>query len=121
MMPATVRRAALGLVAAVAAAAMIALPQAPGGTGGGDLVALVDPLIGTGGEGHTFPGATVPFGMVQFSPVSIRGGPGGYRFTNSVLKGFSLTRLSGSGCTNYGDVPLLPTTRRVIVAPPQAP
>ena len=74
-----------------------------------DPVSLVDPFIGTEGNGHTFPGADVPFGMVQFSPVSVGGGPGGYEFDDSRLSGFSLTRLSGAGCTNYGDVPLTPT------------
>ena len=74
-----------------------------------DPVSLVDPFIGTEGNGHTFPGADVPFGMVQFSPVSVGGGPGGYEFDDSRLRGFSLTRLSGAGCTNYGDVPLMPT------------
>ena len=48
--------------------------------------------------------------MVQFSPVSADGGPGGYVYDASRLSGFSLTRLSGAGCTNFGDVPLMPTT-----------
>jgi predicted alpha-1,2-mannosidase len=74
-----------------------------------DPVSLVDPFIGTEGNGHTFPGADVPFGMVQFSPVSVGGGPGGYEFDDTRLRGFSLTRLSGAGCANYGDVPLMPT------------
>jgi predicted alpha-1,2-mannosidase len=75
-----------------------------------DAVGFVDPFIGTDGNGHTFPGAAVPFGMVQFSPVTPDGGAGGYDYSSARLSGFSLTRLSGSGCTNYGDVPLMPTS-----------
>jgi predicted alpha-1,2-mannosidase len=82
---------------------------------GADPVGLVDPFIGTGGNGHTFPGAAVPFGMVQFSPVTSDGGAAGYDYSSARLSGFSLTRLSGSGCTNYGDVPLMPTS-----GPPQS-
>lgn len=96
------------LVAAVAAA-LVALVASP--VAAGDPAALVDPLIGTEGNGHTFPGADVPFGMVQFSPVSVGGGPGGYEYTERRLRGFGLTRLSGAGCTNYGDVPMLPITQ----------
>ena len=76
-----------------------------------DPVALVNPMIGTDGNGHTFPGADLPFGMVQFSPVTVGGGPGGYQYAESRLRGFGVTRLSGAGCTNFGDVPLMPTTR----------
>jgi predicted alpha-1,2-mannosidase len=76
-----------------------------------DPVALVDPMIGTDGNGHTFPGADLPFGMVQFSPVTVGGGPGGYQYSESKLSGFGVTRLSGAGCTNFGDVPLMPMTR----------
>lgn len=76
----------------------------------GDPARLVDPLIGTGGNGHTFPGAAVPFGMVQFSPVTSQREPGGYRYGDRRIRGFALTRLSGAGCTNYGDLPLMPTT-----------
>ena len=55
-----------------------------------DPVSLVDPFVGTEGNGHTFPGADVPFGMVQFSPVSVGGGSGGYEFDDARLSGFSL-------------------------------
>jgi predicted alpha-1,2-mannosidase len=78
-----------------------------------DLAAFVNPLIGTDGNGNTFSGADVPFGMVQLSPVTVGGGAGGYRYSDQRLSGFAVTRLSGSGCTNYGDLPLLP-----ILAPP---
>jgi predicted alpha-1,2-mannosidase len=79
--------------------------------GAADPAALVDPLIGTGGvrAGATFPGAVVPFGMVQFSPVSAAApGYAGYRYADRTIRGFALTRLSGAGCVNYGDFPLMP-------------
>ncbi len=67
----------------------------------------VNPFIGTGGHGHTFPGATVPFGMVQLSPdTRIDGswdGCGGYHYSDSVVYGFSHTHLSGTGVSDYGD------------------
>lgn len=72
---------------------------------------FVNPFIGTGGHGHTFPGATVPFGMVQLSPdTRLEGWDGcsGYHFTDSLLYGFSHTHLSGTGVGDYGDVLLMP-------------
>jgi predicted alpha-1,2-mannosidase len=74
---------------------------------------LVNPFVGTGGDaGHTFPGAVVPSGMVQFSPVSAAtASPGGYRYDDHTLRGFALTRLSGAGCANLGDLPIMPLTR----------
>lgn len=79
-----------------------------------DLSAFVDPFVGTGGDaGHTFPGAVLPSGMVQFSPVSGRtSSPGGYRYDDHTIRGFALTRLSGTGCANLGDLPIMPLTRR---------
>ncbi len=72
----------------------------------------VDPLVGTGGHGHTFPGATVPFGMVQLSPdTRVDGswdGCSGYHYSDSVIYGFSHTHLSGTGCSDYGDIMLMP-------------
>jgi predicted alpha-1,2-mannosidase len=73
----------------------------------------VNPFIGTGGHGHTFPGATVPFGMVQLSPdTRLEGWDGcsGYHHTDSVVYGFSHTHLSGTGVSDYGDILLMPTT-----------
>lgn len=77
-----------------------------------DPAALVNPFVGTGGDaGHTFPGAVLPFGMVQFSPVSAHtASPGGYRYDDRTIRGFALTRLSGAGCSNLGDLPILPLT-----------
>jgi predicted alpha-1,2-mannosidase len=72
----------------------------------------VNPFIGTGGHGHTFPGATVPFGMVQLSPdTRIDGswdGCSGYHYSDSLLYGFSHTHLSGTGVSDYGDILLMP-------------
>ncbi|QNN45371.1 glycoside hydrolase family 92 protein [Thermomonas brevis] len=78
--------------------------------------AAVDPFIGTGGEGHTFPGATRPFGMVQLSPdtrIQTRkdgyGWAAGYRHSDSTIVGFSHTHFSGTGHSDLGDVLLMPT------------
>ena len=72
----------------------------------------VDPFIGTGGHGHTYPGATVPFGMVQLSPdTRLEGwdGCGGFHITDTEVYGFSHTHLQGTGVSDYGDVLLMPT------------
>lgn len=76
----------------------------------------VDPMIGTGGEGHTFPGATAPFGMVQLSPdtdatCAIRacyGHAAGYRYEDPTIQGFSHTHFSGAGHSDLGDVLVMP-------------
>ncbi len=76
----------------------------------------VNPFIGTGGHGHTFPGATTPFGMVQLSPDSrLDGwdGCGGYHYSDSIIYGFSHTHLSGTGVSDYGDVLIMPTTGKL--------
>ena len=78
-----------------------------------DLTHLVNPFIGTGGHGHTFPGATMPFGMVQLSPDTRMKGwdaCGGYYYDDSLIYGFSHTHLSGTGIADYGDILLMPTT-----------
>ena len=77
-----------------------------------DLTRYVDPFIGTGGHGHTFPGATRPFGMVQLSPdTRLTGWDGcsGYHYSDSIIYGFSHTHLSGTGISDYGDILLMPT------------
>lgn len=78
-----------------------------------DLASYVNPFIGTGGHGHTFPGATVPFGMVQLSPdTRIDGswdGCSGYHYSDNVIYGFSHTHLNGTGVSDYGDIMLMPT------------
>ena len=76
-----------------------------------DPASYVDPFIGTGGHGHTFPGATVPFGMIQFSPdtrMNDWDGCSGYHTTDDTILGFSTTHLSGTGCSDYGDFRFLP-------------
>ena len=76
-----------------------------------DLTRYVNPFVGTGGHGHTFPGAIVPFGMVQLSPdTRLTGWDGcsGYHYSDSVLYGFSHTHLSGTGISDYGDILLMP-------------
>ncbi|WP_421763050.1 GH92 family glycosyl hydrolase [Ekhidna sp.] len=73
----------------------------------------VNPFIGTGGHGHTFPGATMPFGMVQLSPdTRLEGWDGcsGYHYSDSIVYGFSHTHLSGTGIADYGDILLMPYT-----------
>ena len=78
-----------------------------------DFAKHVNPLIGTGGHGHTFPGATVPYGMVQLSPdTRIDGswdGCSGYHYDDSTIYGFSHTHLNGTGVSDYGDIMLMPT------------
>ena len=77
----------------------------------GDLTRYVNPFIGTAGHGHTFPGAIVPFGMVQLSPdTRLTGWDGcsGYHYSDSKIYGFSHTHLSGTGISDYGDILLLP-------------
>ena len=76
-------------------------------------VDYVNPFIGTGGHGHTYPGAAVPFGMVQLSPdTRLDGwdGCGGYHYSDDVIFGFSHTHLSGTGVSDYGDILSMPTT-----------
>src|SRR4030095_8018165 len=83
-----------------------------------DLTRYVDPLIGTGGHGHTYPGATMPFGMVQLSPdTRLTGWDGcsGYHYSDSLIYGFSHTHLSGTGISDYGDILLMPTVGEVFL------
>lgn len=75
---------------------------------------LVNPFIGTGGHGHTFPGACVPNGLVQLSPDTRPDGYmdwdgcGGYHYSDSVIHGFSHTHLSGTGVADLCDVLITP-------------
>jgi predicted alpha-1,2-mannosidase len=84
-----------------------------------DVAASVDPFIGTGDSdapspvmngsgGSTYPGAALPFGMVQWSPDTPMATPAGYHFGDGVLTGFSLTHLSGAGCNAKRDFPVFP-------------
>ena len=78
-----------------------------------DFAKHVNPFIGTGGHGHTFPGATTPYGMVQLSPdTRIDGswdGCSGYHYSDNLIYGFSHTHLNGTGVSDYGDIMLIPT------------
>ncbi len=82
-------------------------------------VGYVNPFIGTGFHGHTYPGATVPFGAVQLSPDTRRGNwdaCSGYHYSDTTLFGFSHTHLSGTGCIDLGDILFRPTTQTVDTA-----
>ena len=86
---------------------------ASSGASQADLATRINPFIGTGGHGHTFPGPTLPFGMVQLSPdTRLTGWDGcsGYHFEDTVVYGFSHTHLSGTGVSDYGDILLMPVT-----------
>ena len=95
-----------------------------------DFTPLVDPFVGTqsgahdygtgGGAGNTFPGAVVPFGMVQFSPDTSPGRDnfaGGYSYGDRRVRGFGLTHFSGAGCALFQDLPLMPTVAPVNRSP----
>jgi len=89
-----------------------------------DPAAYVDPLIGSRNGGNTFPGAVVPFGMLQWSPENSKGkhtktaAPGGYQYDATRIRGFALTHLSGTGCAGAsGDIPFLPITDEVSKSP----
>ncbi len=92
---------------------LLILSIAFGQTETGNTIRHVDPFIGTGGHGHTYPGASVPFGMVQLSPDAGKSGwdwCSGYHYSDSGLVGFSHTHLSGTGCGDLGDILFMPTT-----------
>lgn len=79
-------------------------------------VDFIDPFIGTGFHGHTYPGATVPFGAVQLSPDTRAGNwdaCAGYHYDDSTITGFSHTHLSGTGCIDLGDLLIRPTTQSI--------
>ena len=122
------RRMRAHLAAAILATLALAAPAR--GAAPPDLARYVNVFAGTeagaadfgtgGGAGNTFPGATVPFGMVQWSPdtdPSTVNFSGGYSYGDSRIRGFSLTHLSGAGCAALRDVPFLPTTAPVERAP----
>lgn len=74
---------------------------------------FVNPFVGTAAHGHTYPGAVLPFGMVQLSPDAGKSGwdwCSGYHYSDTALIGFSHTHLSGTGCADLGDILFMPTT-----------
>jgi len=86
---------------------------------GPDYTRWVNPFIGTGGHGHTFPGATVPFGMVQLSPdtrIDNWDGSSGYHYSDDIIYGFSHTHLSGTGIPDGCDILFMPTVGRRLFA-----
>jgi predicted alpha-1,2-mannosidase len=121
----------LGVVAAgalaVAATAVTVTPASAAAAGHGavkDPAAYVDPLIGSSNAGNTYPGAVRPFGMLAWSPQNTRGNqvstpaPGGYQYDATKIRGFSLTHLSGVGCSGAnGDVPIMPIVGDVDSSP----
>jgi predicted alpha-1,2-mannosidase len=89
-----------------------------------DLAQYINPLIGTAlqagapfGAGDTFPGADVPFGMVQWSPDTTTNNPGGYDYANNTIKGFSITHFSGRGVNYLQDIPIMPIVGTVTTSP----
>lgn len=81
---------------------------------------FVNPFIGTGGHGHTYPGATAPFGMIQLSPDTRYDGwdgCSGYHYSDSVIYGFSHTHLSGTGVPDYCDLLIMPQSGKPNVLP----
>ena len=87
-----------------------------------NLLKFIDPFIGTGGHGHTYPGATAPFGMVQLSPdtrISMLDWDGcsGYHYSDSLIYGFSHTHLSGTGVADYCDILFMPFVNGVRLEP----
>ncbi|HEU5470594.1 MAG TPA: lectin [Actinophytocola sp.] len=113
------------LVGAGVALATAVLPSEPAAAAPAPQVVIddpaqyVNPFVGTkpggpdfghgGGAGNTFPGADAPFGMLQWSPDTVTHQHGGYHYDDNRIRGFSLTHLSGPGCSDFGNVPFLPT------------
>ncbi|MFL6145253.1 MAG: lectin [Labedaea sp.] len=112
------------LLAAAATTLALVMPPATVSLAAGAQVVIddpaqyVDPFVGTqpggpdfghgGGAGNTFPGADAPFGMLQWSPDTVLHQHGGYHYDDNRIKGFSLTHLSGPGCSDFGNVPFMP-------------
>lgn len=100
-----VRRAGILFLSALPVVSGMAVPP-------DDYAAYVNPFVGTGGHGHTYPGAVVPNGMIQPSPdtrIYQWDACSGYYYGDTTINGFSHTHLSGTGCGDYGDVLLMPT------------
>ncbi len=109
------RRQLLGATAALAV-----LPHTVQAGEAEPLCDFVDPFIGTGGHGHTFPGAALPFGMIQLSPDTSNLGwdsCSGYNQTDGSILGFSHTHLSGTGCPDLLDLLVVPRTGPVVLTP----
>ncbi|MFE1772396.1 GH92 family glycosyl hydrolase [Streptomyces sp. NPDC059008] len=101
-------RTAGAVLAATLLGSTLAAPAARAEPPGGALTDLVNPFIGSRHDGNTYPGAAVPFGMVQLSPDT--GHTTGYGYDDDHIRGFSAVHVSGVGCGLGGDLPVLPTT-----------
>ena len=110
------------------AAGLAALPAVPAVAATLNLTQYVNPFIGTdnsnspnpvpgGAGGSTYPGAVVPFGMVQFSPDTPTASPSGYRYSDTSIEEFSLTHFNGAGCGNNEDLGILPITGSIGTSP----
>ena len=118
-------RTLLPLIALIAAAPLAAQTTSQPATP----YDAVDPMIGTGGEGHTYPGATAPFGMVQLSPDTdatcvVRacyGHAAGYRYEDPTIQGFSHTHFSGAGHSDLGDLLVMPMSGATVPLDPGDP
>lgn len=97
-----------------AAASLMTMPSCAPDTAVAEVTGLatyVDPYIGSGGHGHVFVGASVPFGAIQAGPQNIHKGwdwCSGYHYSDSIIIGFSHTHLSGTGCADLGDILIMP-------------
>ena len=118
-------RTLLPLIALIAAAPLAAQTTSQPATP----YDAVDQMIGTGGEGHTYPGATAPFGMVQLSPDTdatcvVRacyGHAAGYRYEDPTIQGFSHTHFSGAGHSDLGDLLVMPVSGATVPLDPGDP
>ena len=122
LLPHSLRSLAASSAALLAAAFFLPAcsSKTTGSSSSEDLLSFVDPFIGTGEHGHTFPGATRPNAMVQFSPDTHLIGwdaSSGYHESDSVIYAFSLTHLSGTGIGDLGDVAILPYSRADTLRP----
>lgn len=107
----TLRITAATVTFALGLAGLAAAPTAAAASTtvtGAEALSLVNPFIGSQDDGNTYPGATVPFGMVQLSPDT--GHNTGYDYTQTGVRGFSLAHMSGVGCGIDGFVPVTPAT-----------
>jgi len=121
------RRSFLGGVSAACTVSAIrttafarVIPHPKSSHGANDPASLVDITIGTGGHGHCFPGAVVPFGAVQLSPDTFTDGwdwCSGYHISDTSIMGFSHTHLSGTGCGDLLDFLVMPGTGESKIVP----
>jgi predicted alpha-1,2-mannosidase len=116
------------VLSTIVSGTVLAAASAPAAAATLNLTQHVNPFIGTndsnspnpvpgGAGGSTYPGAVVPFGMVQFSPDTPTGSPSGYRDSDRTIQEFSLTHFNGAGCANNEDIGILPVTGALATSP----